>query len=436
MNLYTKYIISFLFAITWLFVSVYLSIPWIDEIAHYFGYFFAWTIVTGISFIPGIALSFIGLSLYLDNRPKYKKKIQEFPPISILIAAYNEEECIYQTLQSIYDQKYPSPFEIILIDDGSKDNTVKFVKSFIENNKANKVVLITNESNKGKALVLNQGLESCKYDLVITVDADSILHKKALENIISVMTESDEDYVSVAGTIICRNYKKSFVSSIQYWDYLVGISSVKRIQSMYQGTLVAQGAFSIYKTKVLREIGGWPNKIGEDIVLTWALLDKDYKVGHSENAICFTNVPETYRDFYKQRKRWSRGLVEAFFSHHGLLFKRRKSTFFIWYNLFFPFIDFIFLFIFLPGVLLALFFKIYLIAGIMTILQIPLAIMYNLTIYFIQKKSLKNEGIEIPTGMWLNSLIYIVFYQLIMTPATLDGYWSELRKKKKTWNDE
>jgi biofilm PGA synthesis N-glycosyltransferase PgaC len=199
---------------------------------------------------------------------------------------------------------------------------------------------------------------------------------------------------------------------------------------------VAQGAFSIYKTDALRDIGGWPNKIGEDIVLTWALLDKDYKVGHSENAICFTNVPETYRDFYKQRKRWSRGLVEAFFSHYKLLFKRRKSTFFVWYNLFFPFIDFIFLFIFLPGVLLALFFKFYLIAGIMTILQIPLAMMYNLTIYFIQKKSLENEGIKIPTRIWFISLVYIIIYQLIMTPATLDGYWSELRRKKKTWNDE
>ena len=80
---------------------MYLSIPWIDEIANYFGNFLAWSMVTGISFIPGLALSFIGLSLYLDNRPKYEKKPSELPPISILIAAYNEEECIYQTLKSI-----------------------------------------------------------------------------------------------------------------------------------------------------------------------------------------------------------------------------------------------------------------------------------------------------------------------------------------------
>jgi biofilm PGA synthesis N-glycosyltransferase PgaC len=435
-RLYVKYIFSICFAFVWLLVSIYLSVPWVQEISYYFGSFISWTIVTGISLIPGLAISFLGISLYIDSRPQYKKPKDKFPPISILIAAYNEEECIYQTLQSIYEQRYPSPFEIILVDDGSTDKTVEYVNLFNKNYNAKEIILITNEFNKGKALVLNQGLEICKYDLVVTIDADSILHKKSLENIISVMTESDEDYVAVAGTILCKNHKKSFMASLQYWDYLVGISSVKRIQSMYQGTLVAQGAFSIYKTKALKEINGWPNKIGEDIVLTWALLDKDHKIGHAENAICFTNVPETYLDFYKQRKRWSRGLVEAFFSHPNLLFKKRKSTFFIWYNLFFPFIDFIFLFVFVPGVLLALIFKFYLIAGIMTILQIPLAIIYNLTIYFIQRQSLKMEGVEIAKGMWLISFFYILIYQLIMTPATLDGYWSELRQKKKTWNDE
>ncbi len=436
MRLYVKYILSTCFSLVWVFVSIYLSIPWINEISHYVGTIPAWLIVTGISLIPGMALSFIGFSLYIDNRPKFKSTGKTLPPVSILIAAYNEEECIYQTIYSIFSQSYKSPFEIIIVDDGSTDKTVFRVNQFKKNFNAEKILLIENEKNKGKALVLNQGLEYCKYDLVVTIDADSIVHKNSLQSLISVINESDEDYAAVAGTILCKNHNKSFMSSIQYWDYLVGISSVKRIQSMYQGTLVAQGAFSVYKTKVLRYIGGWPDKIGEDIVLTWNLLDKDYKVGHAEDAICFTNVPETYRDFYKQRKRWSRGMIEAFFSYPKLLFKRRKSTFFIWYNLFFPFIDFTFLFVFLPGVLAALIFKFYLIAGIVTILQIPLAILFNLTIYFIQKKTLENEGIQIPTGMWLNSLIYITIYQLLMTPATLDGYWSELRQKKKTWNDE
>jgi biofilm PGA synthesis N-glycosyltransferase PgaC len=430
-----KYIFCYIFSFCWLIISIYLSLPWIKEISNYLGTILAWLLVTGISLIPGIALSFIGLSLYLDKRPKYKK-LDKFPSISILIAAYNEESSIYGTLESIYKQNYPQPFEVIVVNDGSKDKTVEYTKKFISNNGVENLVLIDNEINKGKALVLNQGLEEAKYDLVVSIDADSYLHKGALEHIVLTMTESDEDYVAVAGTILVRNHQASFMAKIQYWDYLVGISSVKRIQSMYQGTLVAQGAFSIYKTKILKELGGWPDKIGEDIVLTWKLLEQGHKVGHSELAICFTNVPESYIDFYKQRKRWSRGLIEAFFSHSSLLFKKRKSTFFIWYNLLFPFIDFVFLFGFFPGVLLALFFKFYLIAGIVTLLQIPLAIIFNLTIYTIQKDALTSQGIEIPKGMWLTSLFYVMFYQLIMTPATVDGYWAELLQKKKSWDDE
>ena len=434
MKLYLKYVFGLLFSLVWLSISIYLSLSWIEEISQYLGSIVSWVLVTGISLIPGVALSFIGLSLYMDKRPKYNK-VEKLPPISILIAAYNEQSCIYDTLKSIYDQKYPSPFEVIVINDGSIDKTVEYVKSFKNNNSSNNLIIIDNQVNKGKALVLNQGLKEVKHDLTITVDADSMLHKGALEKIVLTIVQSDENYAAVAGTIICKNYNESFMARLQYWDYLVGISSVKRIQSMYQGTLVAQGAFSIYKTEILREIGGWPNKIGEDIVLTWSILDMDHKVGHSENAICFTNVPEDYKTFYKQRKRWSRGLVEAFYSHPKLLLKRRKSTFFVWYNFLFPLIDFVFLFGFFPGVLLALIFKFYLIAGIMTLLQIPLAILFNVTIYMIQKDALKQEGLKIPNGMWLTSLVYIMFYQLIMTPATLDGYYAEILQKKKTWDD-
>ena len=436
MRLVLKYIFSLLFSTCWLLISVYLSYPWVCDIANYIGFFLAWTVVLGISLLPGVALSFVGISLYIDNRPRHKLEKNQLPPISILIAAYNEEQTIYSTLQSIYSQKYPSDFEIVIVSDGSKDKTIEFVKLFEKNNGCKNLIIIDNEENKGKALVLNQGLEYCKYELIVGVDADSMLHDLALEKIIQTMVGSDEDYAAVAGTILCRNYKKSFMARLQYWDYLIGISSIKRIQSMYQGTLVAQGAFSVYKKSILKEIGGWPNKIGEDIVLTWDILNRNHKVGHSEHAICFTNVPETYKGFYNQRKRWSRGLIEAFFSYPTLLFKKRKSTFFIWYNFFFPFIDFIFLFVFFPGVIAALFFKFYLIAGIITILQIPLAIIYNATIFFIQKQSLKEEKLSLPSGMWLTSIVYIIIYQLIMTPATLDGYLSELLNKKKTWGDE
>jgi len=162
----------------------------------------------------------------------------------------------------------------------------------------------------------------------------------------TTMIYEGEEYAAVAGTVLCENANESIITGLQQWDYLHGIASVKRIQSMYRGTLVAQGAFSVYRKSALEKIGGWPDKIGEDIVMTWSFHDAGYKIGYSESAICYTNVPETYVEFFKQRRRWARGLVEAFKNHYELLFKARKVTPFIWYNLFFPYIDISFLFIF------------------------------------------------------------------------------------------
>jgi len=432
-KLYLKYIISLVFSSLWVFVSFYFSYPWILEISNYIGFVLAFIVVFGVSLLPGMALSFVGISLFIDKRPIHKLEKTNFPPISILIAAYNEEKTIYSTLQSIYSQKYSGDFEIVIVNDGSKDKTSELVKLFKTLNGYENILLIDNKENSGKSKVLNIGLGYCNNELIVGVDADCVLHKSALEEIVKTMIGSDENYAAVAGAILCKNHSKSFISKLQYWDYFLGISSIKRVQSMYQGTMVAQGAFSIYKKSILEEIGGWPNKVGEDIVLTWSILNKDYKIGHSENAICFTNVPETYKGFYNQRKRWSRGLIEAFFSHPNLLFKKRKSTFFIWYNLFFPLIDFIYLFVFIPGVILALFFKFYLLAGFITLLQIPLAIIYNTITFLIQKQSMKSSKLNFPLGMMFYSLIYILIYQLVMIPATLDGYLSEFLNKKKTW---
>ena len=73
------------------------------------------------------------------------------------------------------------------------------------------------------------------------------------------------------------------------------------MQSMYHGTLVAQGAFSLYRKAALEAVGGWPESVGEDIVMTWAMLQKGYRVGYAEDAIVFTDAPTTFRQFYQQR---------------------------------------------------------------------------------------------------------------------------------------
>lgn len=433
MKLKTKYVLSYTYAILWLLFSLYFAIPWIGTINYYLPPVLSWLIVTGMALIPGLAMSFVNFSLLIDKRPKYNLDI-EYPAISIIIAAYNEEKTIEGTLKSIIDQDYDGHIDVIIANDGSRDNTVLLARSFIHTKSKRKIRMniLDSSLNIGKANILNLALKQVRSDYVITLDADSELHKDALKQIVSCMMGSSDKYAAVAGSILCKNFNTNLITKLQDWDYILGISAVKRIQSMYKGTLVAQGAFSIYKRSVLEEVGGWPDKIGEDIVLSWAILSKGYYINHSENAICFTNVPETYKIFYRQRKRWSRGLIEAFRRYPNLLFKKEMYVFFIWYNLMFPYIDLSFLFAFVPGVLIALIFGFYLLAGKITLFLLPLTFLYSSIIFTIQKRKLKKLNIKMD-GKNFSYMQYMFFYQFLMTPATLAGYISEIFKRKRVW---
>ena len=433
MKLKLKFLLCIFYSILWFIFSLYFALMWVGTISNYMSTFLAWLLVTGMALIPGLAMAFINVSLLMDKRPIYNTNIQ-FPPISILIAAYNEEDTIEKTLISILEQDYNNQIEVIIANDGSIDSTLAKAKEFILNNHRPNITMkiVDSPMNVGKSNVLNLGLLEVNNEYVLTIDADSELYKDALKHIVSCLMESGDDYAAVAGSIVCKNFNNTFITKLQDWDYILGISAVKRIQSMYKGTLVAQGAFSIYKKSVLNEVGGWPDKIGEDIVLSWAILNQGYHINHSENAICFTNVPETYKIFYRQRKRWARGLIEAFISYPKMLFKKKMYVFFIWYNLMFPYIDLMFIFGFVPGVLLALFFGFYLLAGKITLLLLPLTFLYSSIIYTIQKKKFIELNLDWGSKNY-SYIMYMFFYQILMTPATLFGYLSEIFKRKRVW---
>lgn len=145
----------------------------------------------------------------------------------------------------------------------------------------------------------------------LTVDGDSYLYKDALKNIVERFVNDPPHTAAVAGCILERNSRANWLAKAQEWDYFHGIACIKRIQSLFQETLVAQGAFSVYRKSVLQEAGGWPDCVGEDIVLTWAILKRGYRVGFCEDACAFTNVPATLGQFIRQRQRWSRGRQPA-----------------------------------------------------------------------------------------------------------------------------
>jgi biofilm PGA synthesis N-glycosyltransferase PgaC len=366
-------------------------------------------------------------SLLMDRRPPFRSTVDPLPGLSILVAAYNEEASIAQTLESIDKQAYSGPLQVIVINDGSSDGTA----AELDRLDYPWLHVIHLPSNAGKAQALNQGLKQVRHNLTLTVDGDSYLYRNALENLVRRYLSDPPNTRAVAGAVLVRNSRTNMVTRIQEWDYFHGIAAVKRLQSLYHGTLVAQGAFSVYDTGVLREVGGWPGAVGEDIVLTWAILKAGYRTGFAENACLFTNAPTTWRQFIRQRQRWSRGLMEAFKVHWRLLFKLRMSTLFIWWNLLFPYLDVVYSLAFLPGLVLALF-GIYWIAGPMTLLVLPMAMLINGIMYRIQSRMFVEQELKVRRNM-LGFLFYSLLYGIVLQPACVVGYVQEFVTRSKHW---
>jgi biofilm PGA synthesis N-glycosyltransferase PgaC len=423
-----KFIIALIGASAWMGFSIWAAGPWLADLKYYVGTAFAIFLVYGIAIIPGFMNAFLAISLILDKRPPHPA-LAVYPPISILIAAYNEETSIEETFISIDQQHYPGQLQVIVINDGSTDNTSLVIQRVRD--RYPWLTFVDLKKNGGKAHALNIGFKEVLHNLVVTVDADSFLYRGALTNIVERYLADPPNTRAVAGKILVRNSRQNWITRCQEWDYFHGIAAIKRVQSLFQGTLVAQGAFSVYDRAALTEVGGWPECVGEDIVLTWALLKAGYRVGHCEDACLFTNAPSTIKQLVRQRQRWARGMAEAFIRHPGILLKPRLSTFFIYWNLLFPWLDLAYTIGFIPGIIFAIF-GYYWIVGPMTLILIPTAFVLSLQIFLIERRMFEKTGLVVRKNTQ-GFFIYVLLYSLLLQPASVLGYLDELFRKPKAW---
>jgi biofilm PGA synthesis N-glycosyltransferase PgaC len=429
-----QFVLASLMACAWTLFSVWVSRPWLSDLgalSHPLAALFA---LAFVAYVPGFMNAFLLVSLVLEPRGKQWRLVR-FPGLTILIAAYQEEAAIAETLRSVRDAGYPGEIELLVLDDGSSDGTsavVDLCRTTLFAEASNIAVRgIRFERNRGKARTLNSGLEQARHDLIVTIDADTHLQPGSLTALVKRFLADPPETVAVAGAVLVGNAGESLLAGAQQWDYFHGIAAVKRMQSMYGGTLVAQGAFSIYRRLALREVGGWPDTVGEDIVLTWALLARGHRIGYAADAVAWTHAPPGLAALARQRKRWARGMIEALSHYKPLLFQPRLRTMFIWWNLLFISLDLTFTAVFLPGLVLALC-GIYWLAGPITLLVLPLAVLWNLIIFRIQTRMLRRAGIRMERSLG-GFVVFALAYPLLMQPVSLWGYAAEMSGRKKEW---
>src|SRR6266511_2895896 len=297
----TRFTLTVLAGLAWAALSTWIALGWIGELGHVITLPLAIAVIAGIAIIPGYLNVQLASSLLFD-RPRPIDFAQDYPGVTLLIAAYNEEVGIRETLEYALRQDYPGKLDIVVADDGSTDSTRLIAASIADDD--SRVRVVTTEHG-GKSKALNAALAAVRTPLVATIDADTLLMPYALRRAVARMLTSPPDTVAVAGSVLVRNSRAGALARVQEWDSFLAISSVTPQQALFQGTLVAQGAFSVYRTGAVREAEGWPNKIGEDIVLTWALIRNGGRTIFEPTAIAFTDAPVHFRQFVRQRRRWA-----------------------------------------------------------------------------------------------------------------------------------
>ena len=412
----------------WVLFSLWLSQTWIRALGGDITTPLAIVVITGIALIPGYLNIHLLVSILVD-RPPTLRVDESLPHIALLVAAYNEEESIAETLDYALRTTYPSNFELVVADDGSTDGTREIVAEYARRDPR---VRLVSAEHAGKAKTLNAALATVSAPVVATIDADTLLMPYSLTRAVARLVSSPPDTVAVAGAVLVRNSRDNLLTRAQEWDYFLGIATVKRGQALLQGTLVAQGAFSVYNTTALRLAGGWPDRIGEDIVLTWQMLVQGGRSVFEPTAVAFTEAPTSWRAFARQRQRWARGMIEGLREHGlGLLGQLKFYSHSVAGNFLFPFIDATFTLVFIPGIVLAMMGNLA-IVGPMTLLVLPLNALLSSVMFYHQRHVFRSVDLRVRKNK-LGLLFYFLCYQFVMSPISLGGYALEAVRARRAW---
>ncbi len=427
-RLHLKLFLVALCSFGWAGLSIWLALPWIAELGHSITLPGAILVIGGIAILPGYLNANLVSSLMFDRPPPLRFDL-EFPAITVLLACFNEEQSIEETLDYLCAQDYPAEMRVLVADDGSTDRTLELAR---QRARRDRRISVLELPHGGKARALSQGLAFVETPLVATDDADTLLMPFALRRAVARLLISPPDTVAVAGAVFVRNSRDNFITRAQEWDYFLGIASVKRQQGLFQGTMVAQGAFSVYRTAALEEAGGWPDRIGEDIVLTWAMMRRGGRIGYERTAIAFTGAPRDMRRLARQRSRWARGMIEGLREHGGALLAERKSfAHAVLVDFGFPYLDLAYSIALPVGIVLALFGN-FAIVGPMTLAVLPLNLLLSGLMFHLSRKSFAEVGLRVRRNR-VGFLAYLLTYQLFMSPVSVMGYGQELFGRKRRW---
>ena len=295
--------------------------------------------------IAGIIFRTIIWIRYKPERLNLGEKI-EWPFVSVIMPALNEEELIKESIDSIFSSDYPAErFEVICINDGSTDSTLFHMMNARQRH-GEKLKVIHFRTNQGKRKALHAGIKRSKGEVIVTADTDSRIEKNAIKNLVLPLIK-DQKTGAVAGRVEVLNEKDNFLTRMLAIRYSISFNFGRAYQSVYGAVFCCPGALTAYRKEVLLKfIHKWVNQrflktlctYGEDRALTTEILKAGYQTRFQSNAVVLTKVPSTFMQMNRMYLRWTRSYIRESVLFSKFMFTRYRKE-----HRLLPILDFVFL---------------------------------------------------------------------------------------------
>ncbi|MEU4348793.1 bifunctional polysaccharide deacetylase/glycosyltransferase family 2 protein [Streptomyces sp. NPDC023838] len=280
-------------------------------------------LVGGLAVIGVLVFARFGLMLILSFLHARKVRARGFrwgpevtEPVSVIVPAYNERECIANTVRSLMASDHP--IEVLVVDDGSNDGTADIVEAMRLPN-----VRVIRQVNGGKPSALNNGIRHARYDIVVMMDGDTVFERSTVRELVQPF--GDARVGAVAGNAKVGN-RDSLIGAWQHIEYVMGFNLDRRMYDVLGCMPTIPGAVGAFRRTALERVGGISeDTLAEDTDVTMAMHRDGWRVVYAENARAWTEAPESVQQLWSQRYRWSYGTMQAIWKHRRAVFERGPS---------------------------------------------------------------------------------------------------------------
>ncbi|MGX1118786.1 cellulose synthase/poly-beta-1,6-N-acetylglucosamine synthase-like glycosyltransferase/peptidoglycan/xylan/chitin deacetylase (PgdA/CDA1 family) [Streptomyces ambofaciens] len=237
-------------------------------------------------------------------------------PVSVIVPAYNEKECIEATLRSLARSTHP--IEVIVVDDGSTDGTAELAESL-----GLPGVRVVRQANAGKPAALDNGVRHARYDIVVMMDGDTVFEPDTVRHLVQPF--ADPAVGAVAGNAKVGN-RRTLIGAWQHIEYVMGFNLDRRMYDLLRCMPTIPGAIGAFRREAVLQVGGMSDDtLAEDTDITIALHRAGWRVVYEEHARAWTEAPGSLGQLWSQRYRWSYGTMQALWKHRRSLTDKGPS---------------------------------------------------------------------------------------------------------------